>query len=124
MYYLYDHSKVCTITPNKTVEFVAEGSNVTLSYTVIHRHYLYFGKAPEFLAHISDRAKQAQMSDVDLNQKRKTKSRGSDHLLYCRIRLLCSEALSDRKHNVTVQKPDCKRNSGVIQTGRNVTLKY
>ncbi len=56
--------------PDKTEEFVAEGSDVTLSCSYSSAWSLlwyrqYPGSAPEYLVLISEGAKQAQTSDVD-----------------------------------------------------------
>ncbi|XP_048020960.1 uncharacterized protein LOC125251934 [Megalobrama amblycephala] len=107
-----------TITPDKTKEFAAEGSNVILSCSYSSAWSLlwyrqYPGSAPEFLVLISDSKKGVQPSDVDQRFTSKIRKENQNHvdleissaavsdsaLLYCAL------YYSHRKHKNTVQKP-------------------
>uniref|UniRef100_A0A8C2F3T2 Ig-like domain-containing protein n=1 Tax=Cyprinus carpio TaxID=7962 RepID=A0A8C2F3T2_CYPCA len=86
-----------TITPDKTEEFAAEGSNVTLSCSYssarsLHWYRQYPRTAPEFLVLISDSAKQAETSGLD--HRLTTKIRKKEKQNYVDLEIF-SAAVSD-----------------------------
>uniref|UniRef100_A0A672PCJ3 Ig-like domain-containing protein n=1 Tax=Sinocyclocheilus grahami TaxID=75366 RepID=A0A672PCJ3_SINGR len=85
-----------TITPDKTEEFVAEGSSVKLSCSYSSAWSLlwyrqYPGSAPEFLVLISDGAKQTQTSDVDQRFSTNNRKEKQNHVDL----IISSAAVSD-----------------------------
>ncbi|KAK9979209.1 hypothetical protein ABG768_012652, partial [Culter alburnus] len=85
-----------TITPDKTQEFAAEGSNVTLSCSYSSARSLlwyrqYPGSGPEFLVLISDSKKEVQPSDVDQRFTSKIRKENQNHVDL----IISSAAVSD-----------------------------
>ncbi len=122
-----------TITPDKTEEFVAEGSNVTLSCSyssarslLWYRHYP--GSAPEYLVLISEGSKQVQTSDVDQRFSTNIRKEKQKHVDL----IISSAAVSDSTLYYCALTPTVtgntrtlykNLNNGLLQTRRNMTFK-